>query len=71
VQIRIAMFRRALHATMATDKKPHKGLFNPRIRRVKAKHAKHYPKYRINCPSDAAMFNVNNYKLGQGLARFE
>jgi hypothetical protein len=70
-QIRKVMFNRCLRATQATDAKPHKGLFNKRIRQVKAKHAKHQPKYRVRIPSDAQMFNVRHYTVSAGLSRFE
>lgn len=49
----------------------HKGLFNPKIRRVVAKHAKHQPKYRVRIPSDAQMYNVRHYTVSEGLRRFE
>lgn len=48
-----------------------KGMNRRGIRRIKAKHAKQYPKNCSRIPSDAMMFNVRHYTLGQGLARFE
>jgi hypothetical protein len=85
-QIRKVIFDRALRATIRTDVRHyedntalhpinantwHKGLFNPKIRRVVAKHAKHMPKYRVRIPSDAMMYNVRHYTVSQGLSRFE
>lgn len=59
----------ALHPI--TDNTWHKGLFNSaHPRKVKAKHVKHRPSYRIRAPSDAAMVNARKYNRGQGLARF-